>query len=261
RPSSRRCVSAARRSRRWGSTRTASPSSKTSSAPATATGSRCSRPKAFTPASISCAPARHRRRSARSGTAHARSTWRRASCSLPRNLKPRSEVMTRWRSLLIRAAALWAAALWAASASANELRFGLQADPTTLDPAQSTAYIERIVFAAVCDKLIEIDAGLNYVPQLATEWHWGADGLSLTMKLRAGVVFQDGEPLDAQAVRANIERYKTASYSKRQTELKSVKSVSVIDPLTVRLDLSEPYAPLLAQLADRAGMMVSPKAI
>lgn len=164
--------------------------------------------------------------------------------------------MTLWRSLLV-----LAAALWAAPASANELRFGLQADPTTLDPAQSTAYIERIVFAAVCDKLIEIDAGLNYVPQLATEWHWAADGLALTLKLRAGVLFQDGEPLDAEAVRQNIERYKTAPYSRRQAELKPVKAVTVIDPLTVRLELSEPYAPLLAQLADRAGMMVSPKAI
>ena len=148
-----------------------------------------------------------------------------------------------------------------APASANELRFGLQADPTTLDPAQSTAYIERIVFAAVCDKLVEIDPGLNYVPQLATEWHWAADGLSLTMKLRAGVMFHDGEPLDAEAVRFNIEHYKTAPYSRRQSELKPVKSVTVVDPLTVRLDLSEPYAPLLAQLADRAGMMMSPKAI
>src|SRR5258708_30111847 len=80
------------------------------------------------------------------------------------------------------------------------------------------------------------------------------------MKLRAGVTFHDGETLDAEAVRFNIERDKTASYSRRKSELAPVKSVTVIDPLTVRLDLTEPYAPLLAQLADRAGMMVSPKA-
>jgi peptide/nickel transport system substrate-binding protein len=164
--------------------------------------------------------------------------------------------MLRVHRLVLVAAAL----LCAAPACAKELRIGLQADPTTLDPAQSTAYIERIVFAAICDKLIEIDAKLNYVPQLATEWQWSPDGLALTLKLRAGVIFHDGEPLDATAVRDNLERYRTAPYSRRQTELKPVKSVTVIDPLTVRLDLSEPYAPLLAQLADRAGMMVSPKA-
>ena len=98
------------------------------------------------------------------------------------------------------------------------------------------------------------------MPQLATEWAWAADGLSLTMKLRAGVLFHDGEPLDAEAVRFNIERYKTAPYSRRVSELKPVKAAVVVDPMTVRLELSEPYAPLMAQLADRAGMMVSPKA-
>jgi peptide/nickel transport system substrate-binding protein len=145
-------------------------------------------------------------------------------------------------------------------AGADVLRIGLQADPSTLDPAQSAAFVDRVVMAAVCDKLIEVDAKLAYVPQLATEWSWAPDGLSLTMKLRAGVTFHDGEPFDAEAVRFNIERDKTASYSRRKSELAPVKSVTVVDPLTVRFDLSERYAPLLAQLSDRAGMMVSPKA-
>ena len=98
------------------------------------------------------------------------------------------------------------------------------------------------------------------MPQLATEWAWAPDGLSLTMKLRAGVLFHDGEPLDAEAVRFNFERNKSAPYSRRLSELKPVKAVAVVDPLTVRLELSEPNAPLMAQLADRAGMMVSPRA-
>jgi peptide/nickel transport system substrate-binding protein len=155
---------------------------------------------------------------------------------------------------------LLAALACAFPAQAQVLRIGLQGDPATLDPAQSAAFVDRVVMAATCDKLIELDATLNYVPQLATAWDWSADGLSLTLKLRAGVTFHDGEPLDAQAVTFNIERYKTASYSRRAAELKPVKAVTVIDPLTVRLDLAEPYAPLMAQLADRAGMMVSPKA-
>jgi peptide/nickel transport system substrate-binding protein len=98
------------------------------------------------------------------------------------------------------------------------------------------------------------------VPQLATAWTWGADGLSLTLKLRDGVVFHDGTPFDAEAVRFNLERDKTAPYSRRKTELQPVRAITVVDSHTVRLDLSEPYVPLLAQLADRAGMMVSPTA-
>jgi peptide/nickel transport system substrate-binding protein len=143
---------------------------------------------------------------------------------------------------------------------AETLRIGMQADPATLDPAQSASFVDRVALAAVCDKLIDLDAKLSFVPQLATEWSWADDGLALTMKLRPGVVFHDGEPLDAEAVRFNLERNKTAAYSRRQSELKPVKGLTVVDPLTVRFELSEPYAPLMAQLADRAGMMVSPKA-
>jgi peptide/nickel transport system substrate-binding protein len=80
------------------------------------------------------------------------------------------------------------------------------------------------------------------------------------MTLRPGVLFHDGEPFDADAVRFNVERSKTAPFSRRQAELKPVRQLVVVDPMTVRFELSEPYAPLMAQLADRAGMMVSPKA-
>jgi len=146
-------------------------------------------------------------------------------------------------------------------ASAQTLRIGLQEDPDRLDPAQSATFVGRIVFAALCDKLIDIDAKLNYVPQLATEWSWGADGKSLTMKLRPGVVFHDGTPLDADAVKVNLDRYRTADYSNRKGEVRSIANVVVVDPLTVRLELSRVDAPLLSVLADRAGMMLSPKAL
>lgn len=146
-------------------------------------------------------------------------------------------------------------------ASAQTLRIGLQEDPDRLDPAQGSTFVGRIVFAAVCDKLIDTDAKLAYVPQLATEWQWSADNRALTMKLRPGVVFHDGTPMDAAAVKFNLDRYREASYSRRKAEVKSIANVAVVDPLTVRLDLSQPDAPLLSVLADRAGMMLSPKAL
>ena len=72
--------------------------------------------------------------------------------------------------------------------------------------------------------------------------------------------FHDGEKFDAAAVKFNIERHKTLPGSNRSGELRPVASVDVIDPMTVRLNLTAPFSPLLAALADRAGMMVSPKA-
>ena len=146
------------------------------------------------------------------------------------------------------------------SAFAQTLRIGLAEDPDVLDPTLARTFVGRIVFAGLCDKLVDIDENLKIVPQLATSWQWSADNKALTMKIRQGVTFHDGEKLDAEAVKFNIERHKNMAGSNRKGELALVTSVDVVDPYTVRLNLSKPFAPLLAQLADRAGMMVSPKA-
>ena len=150
--------------------------------------------------------------------------------------------------------------LLAAATSAQQLRVGLAEDPDVLDPTLARTFVGRIVFAALCDKLLEIDEKLNIVPQLAQSWEWSADSKALTMKIRPGVTFHDGEKLDAAAVKFNIERHKNLAGSNRRGELAPVTSVDVVDPLTVKLNLSAPFSPLLAALADRAGMMVSPKA-
>jgi len=152
------------------------------------------------------------------------------------------------------------ALLGAAPAGAQTLRFGLAEDPDALDPTLARTFVGRIVFSALCDKLVEITPDLKIVPQLATEWSWSADNKALTMKLRPGVTFQDGEKFDAEAVKFNIERHKTMQGSQRRGELSAVTSVDVVDPLTVRINTAAPFAPLLATLTDRAGMMVSPKA-
>ncbi len=151
-------------------------------------------------------------------------------------------------------------AVVAGSGSAQTLRFGLAEDPDVLDPTLARTFVGRIVFAALCDKLFDIDDKLNIVLQLATGYEWSADSKALTIKLRPGVTFHDGEKFDAAAAKFNIERHKTMAGSNRRGELAPVTSVDVVDPMTVRLNLSAPFAPLLAQLADRAGMMVSPKA-
>jgi peptide/nickel transport system substrate-binding protein len=147
-----------------------------------------------------------------------------------------------------------------AQAQGQTLRIGLAEDPDLLDPTRARTFVGRIVFAALCDKLFDIDEKLAYKPQLATGYEWSADNKALTIKLRQGVTFHDGEPFDAAAVKFNIERHKTMKGSNRSGELKPVVSVDVIDPATVRLNLDAPFSPLLAALADRAGMMVSPKA-
>jgi peptide/nickel transport system substrate-binding protein len=141
------------------------------------------------------------------------------------------------------------------------LRVGLAEDPDVLDPTLARTYVGRIVFASLCDKLFDIDEKLNIVPQLALSHATSEDGKTVTIKLREGVKFHDGGTMDADAVKASLERHMTMQGSFRKPELAAVDKVEVVDSSTVRLQLKSPFSPLIAQLADRAGMILSPKAI
>src|SRR6202166_2843523 len=140
------------------------------------------------------------------------------------------------------------------------LRIGLAEDADILDPTLARTYVGRIVFAAVCDKLFDIDEKLNIVPQLALSHETSADGKEVTIKLRPNVKFQDGEPFDAEAAKFSLERHLTMQGSFRKPELAALDHIDIVDPLTIKLVLKAPFSPLIAQLTDRAGMMVSPKA-
>jgi peptide/nickel transport system substrate-binding protein len=148
-----------------------------------------------------------------------------------------------------------------AAMAETTLRIGLAEDPDALDPTLARTYVGRIVFASLCDKLFDIDEKLNIVPQLALSHELSEDGKTVTIKLRTGVKFHDGEVMDATAVKASLERHMTMQGSFRRPELAAVDKVEVADAASVRLLLKNPFSPLIAQLADRAGMIMSPKAM
>ncbi|MFK7893044.1 MAG: ABC transporter substrate-binding protein [Granulosicoccus sp.] len=157
-------------------------------------------------------------------------------------------------------AILSATALSTSPVLAKDLRIALQSDADVLDPDQSRTFVGRIVYASLCDKLVDITPELEIIPQLATSWTTSDDGTSVTMQLREGVVFHDGTPFNAEAVAANIERSQTLDESRRKSELKSITSTEITGEYEIKLNLAGADATLLAQLADRAGMMVSPTA-
>src|SRR6201992_4468728 len=145
---------------------------------------------------------------------------------------------TRWRVATVAAALLLS--LGSQACAETTLRIGLAEDPDMLDPSLGRTYVGRIVFSAFCDKLFDIDDKLNIVPQLALSYDTSADGKAMTIKLRPGVKFQDGEPLDAEAAKFSIERHMTMQASFRKSELSSVDHVEVVDPLTVKIVLKAP---------------------
>src|ERR687893_2504102 len=142
----------------------------------------------------------------------------------------------------------------------NTLIVALEAEPPELDPNLSSAYVDRQVMASLYDKLVDIDEQGEIVPMLAESYEVSGDELVYTFHLREGVKFHDGTEFNAEAVKFNLDRYQEKD-SVRSTEVEPIKSVEVVDDMTVRVELEEVFAPFLAVLTDRAGVMVSPKAI
>ncbi len=147
----------------------------------------------------------------------------------------------------------------AQEAPTQTLRIALREDPDLLDPTLARTVMGRIVFAGLCDKLFDIDEKLNIVPQLATGYDW-TDGRTLILHLRDGVLFHDGTKMDAASVKYSLERHIATPGSARRAEVDAIDQIAVVDPLTVKLTLKSPNSPLVAQLTDRAGMIVSQKA-
>ncbi len=144
----------------------------------------------------------------------------------------------------------------------GNISVGVDSDIITLDPLKSTALIDRQVMLNIYDTLVRVDEHNAILPDLATSWSYtSSDNTKLVFTLRTDVNFQDGTPFNADAVVFNINRILTAPTSPRYSELVTVQSVQAIDASHVQFNLKKPFAPLLANLTDRAGMMLSPAAV
>ena len=143
---------------------------------------------------------------------------------------------------------------------ASELKIALQDDPDILDPVLAKTFSGRLVYTAICDKLIDISRNRDFIPKLAQNWKFSEDGKTLTMSLRKDVVFHDGTPFNADAAVYSLKRAMTFSRSVNDDELGSVSDIEATRPFELTIKLKHPDAALLSNLADRAGVMVSPKA-
>jgi peptide/nickel transport system substrate-binding protein len=147
------------------------------------------------------------------------------------------------------------------AAYGGSITFALENDVSDLDPMLSGLFVDRNIMYAIYDSLVRFDTKGNIIPWLAEKWTTSDDGKSVTFNLRKDVTFHDGTKLDADLVKWNIDRYKTEKTSRRTADLASVESVSVVDPSTVKFTLKTAFSPLLANLVDRAGMIVSRKVV
>jgi peptide/nickel transport system substrate-binding protein len=149
-----------------------------------------------------------------------------------------------------RAVAL-AGALFATSATAQNLELAVDQSPAGLDPHIVTAFSSfMIVNGTIYEGLTAIDKDLKIVPGLAESWTVSPDGRTYAFKLRPGVVFHDGSPMEAEDVAATVRRVLAKEIaSPLASRLSSVETATAVDPRTIELKLKEPAAPLLASLA------------
>jgi peptide/nickel transport system substrate-binding protein len=149
-----------------------------------------------------------------------------------------------------------------ASAAKNggTLVIGLTAgEPDALDPTLARTFSGREVFLTFCEKLYDLNGKAQIVPQLASALPTiSKDKLTVTIPLRKGIKFNDGTPFNADAVVASLQRDQTLKGSARASEISPVSDVSAAGAYKVVVHLKTAYSPLTAQLADRAGMVMSP---
>lgn len=140
------------------------------------------------------------------------------------------------------------------------LTVALDSDVIGLDPHGASAGVDRNVYTSVFNTLVTADENLDIVPELAESWET-PDDRTYVFKLRQGVKFHDGTDFNAEAVKWNFDWILNPdNASPRLPEISEIEGVTVIDDYTVEVKLTQPFAPFLAIISDRAGYMVSPAA-
>jgi peptide/nickel transport system substrate-binding protein len=139
----------------------------------------------------------------------------------------------------------------------GELRIAIPWTPENLDPTMNLSSFRAMVGVSMFDSLVGRDAENRIVPQLAESWRL-LDDVTWQLKLRKGVVFHDGEPFNAEAVRFTFQRVLDPEQkSPNRANVGEIVRMEIVDDYTVNLVTRQPYAPLINRLLDFA--IVPPK--
>jgi peptide/nickel transport system substrate-binding protein len=130
--------------------------------------------------------------------------------------------------------------------------------PTTWDPVTSSAGSDVQMLALTYSALTFIDNQGNAQPNLVESWEYAKDGKSVSFTLKEGLVFSDGSPIDAEAVKKSLERGRDADNSLIAAQLADLTDVTADDDLTFTLELAGPNYQYPNLLAGKTGMVVNP---
>ncbi len=145
----------------------------------------------------------------------------------------------------------------------GKLIYGLTLTPSGIDPHVNASSELGIPLTSVYDTLVWQDLDGEFVPGLAKSWEVSDDGLTYTFHLRDDVVFHDGTPFNAQAVKFNLDRIADPATKSQKAVfmLGPYRSTEIVDDYTVKVHFKEPYAPFLDSLSQVYLGMASPTAV
>ncbi len=159
------------------------------------------------------------------------------------------------------------ASAWTLSAglaqAQTSITVGSQLEPPHLDPTSAAAgAIDNVVYSNIFEGLTRFMADGSVVAGLAESWEISDDGLTYTFKLHDGVTFHDGTGMDAEDVKFSLDRARAEDSTNAQKPLfAGITDVTVIDPLTVQVTLSEPNGNFLFNMAWGDAVIVAPESI
>ncbi|MDP9898745.1 ABC transporter substrate-binding protein [Variovorax ginsengisoli] len=144
----------------------------------------------------------------------------------------------------------------------GDITFGVTTDPICFNPHRSTQQNSYILIRNFIDSLVAKASGGRFLPWLAQSYAISADGKTYSFKLKPGLRFHDGTPLDAEAVKFNFDFVRDTKNTNAAGELlQAVDAVQVVSPTEVKLTLRRPDSGLLESIASVRLGLVSPKSL
>lgn len=170
--------------------------------------------------------------------------------------------MNRVRMLLWLALAAFALTTTASSQEEEKvLTWSMSFSMNCLDPAIQQGWPDSLILANVYEPLVTVVPGTisDFQPALAESWTVSDDGLVYTFMLREGAMWHDGYgPVTADDVKASWERMRDPETNARgAADFEPIDTIEVLDPMTVRVTMEEPFAPFLTYLAHAVGFRIA----
>lgn len=145
----------------------------------------------------------------------------------------------------------------------TDITAAISVDFTTMDPMDTSDTLSGGIQRMIMDGLFGFNDKMELIPLLATEYTANDDATEFTLKLREGVSFSDGTPWNAEAAKANLDRWGDSTLGLKRTTLlcNIIDHTDIVDDYTVSVKLNQSFGAFINTLAHPACVIVSPKVI